>query len=430
MPVCIDGTMIPIVEVADKTDTGEPLDKYWLVMKKILIFSPYAFQNYGHGADYVSGLVEGFKKNKVIPSVLAFEGPQTLRCQCQYLSVPYSNLKRLNKGTRPYEHVLWGLRRVKREIRITNILKQLSIHRDYHHIILESFDYFSILGAIKNKGVSNRYSCIFHDTNFNTNQTSRVAAIYKYLAKFPAIQIVKNSKVAFVHGKSMRSNLIRSLSLSPSLSDKIVTIPHGAREIQVDQLVDYENAKKKLELPEDKRVLLSFGTYRRDKNYDMLFSSFKEIEGWLLVIAGPEGDVSLSELRALVEKFGIGEKIKIINGFIPLAEHGTMFGAADIVITLYKDLVVHDSGTAQNARGFLRPVVVGGPADLTEYVVRNKIGWQMDYNDPGSLKRILDTYSAYSREDIEDLQDCIRRCAEERSWKNVTAKIILHSGIA
>lgn len=86
----------------------------------------------------------------------------------------------------------------------------------------------------------------------------------------------------------------------------------------------------------------------------------------------------------------------------------------------------HESGTAQLARSFLRPVVVGGGPDLQDYVQTTAVGWAMDVKDLASVARGLQEVEQSGVLRSPRLQERIYACAVERSWPVVASASWAH----
>ena len=142
-----------------------------------------------------------------------------------------------------------------------------------------------------------------------------------------------------VHFEKAKEILIKQWQIS---SEKIDVIPHGIIPVQNDYSIC--EARQKLDLPENKKILLFFGSIRPNKGLDILLKSMQEIVRYnpdvLLVIAGAlPRDMSFQPYQDLIEKLNLDEHIKTFIEFIPDEKVDLFFAASDMVVLPYKNSV-------------------------------------------------------------------------------------------
>lgn len=390
-------------------------------MKEVILYSPGAFQPYGHSFDYSKGLAEAFHDLGYTVYIFGFDGslrfPETIHEERR-------SKKNTSKAKKTFvQKVKWGISKL---FNSGGILQEFtSFYSTFETkplVVFETFEYFSLSRVIP--AFSNNYFCVFHDTNFNFVQTSLIAGLYKYLARFPSRKIVKHSIRSFVHGAQMRSNFITQMGRK--YEGKIEAIPYGAPMPQ--KITDEVRlaSKKEMGLQVDKKYLLSFGTLRSDKEYEPILVALSNTENWFWIVAGPEGDYSYENIRELAQQYDVEEKLITHPRFIKNTEQKLFFTAADLVINLYKPFIRHESGTAQLARTYNMPVVAGGPPDLTDYVADRKIGWVT--NTTQNVTEILTLFENIDAQEKTSLYGNIRTLAESNSWPRVVDRILSYLG--
>ncbi|WP_375324219.1 hypothetical protein [Flagellimonas sp. GZD32] len=386
-------------------------------MEKILIFSQGAYQKYGHSFDYCKGLSTAFDKMGFEVHIFGVDGP--LKFPDNVVEVKINLDSNLQKKQTVLQKINWGFSRIKN---YQNVLNSFSNYYDSFHekpmVLFETFEYFSLANNIKKyKG---NCLCIFHDTNFNFKQTSLIAGIYKYLARYPSKVIVKNANCSFVHGNQMKLNFINQIG--EKHAHKIENIPYGAPvPIQISE-TERKNALLKLNLDTTKHYMLSFGTLRSDKEFQPIIEALLKNDNWEWIIAGPEGDISYKYILDLATKQNVSSKIKTFQRFILNEEQRDFFAVADVVVNLYKPFIRHESGTAQLARTYIKPVIVSGPPDLTEYVTLEKIGWVS--TEHLSVSKILRDFEDQSVSEKNEIKENIKELALKNAWPTVTQKIL------
>ncbi|MEO0526418.1 MAG: hypothetical protein AAFZ89_04290 [Bacteroidota bacterium] len=386
-------------------------------MNKIVIYSPGAFQKYGHSFDYSKGLAESFIELGYDVTIFGMSGPLSFQKKINVHKIDLAD--GLKAKHTLLQKIKWGFIRIKNYQRLSEEFKNYyQSLQNKPLVIFETFEYFSL--GFNIKPFANNYLCVFHDTNFNFKQTSLLAGIYKFLCRIPSRIILKNSKQAFVHGEKMKSNLVSQMG--SKYQKKISVIPYGAPTPRVTSIAPDKKSKQTLGLNLEARYLLSFGTLRSDKEYLPVVEVLKTKKNWGWIIAGPEGDYSYKQLEKLALDNGITDKIHTFPKFIQNHEQQNYFMASDLVINLYKPFIRHESGTVQLARTYNKPVLVSGPPDLTAYVAERNLGWIG--TSEHEIHNILSTYEKLDTEELQQLHSNIYDIAMENSWIKVAKKVL------
>ena len=122
------------------------------------------------------------------------------------------------------------------------------------------------------------------------------------------------------------------------------------------------------------KVLLFFGFVREYKGLKYLLTAMPQVIGRIdahLLIVGEFWDDKSSYLE-LIEEFGIGQAVTIVDRYIPNEELGFYFSAADVVVLPYVDAT--QSGVTQLAYGFEKPVITTSVGGIPEVVKDGETG--------------------------------------------------------
>ncbi len=135
-------------------------------------------------------------------------------------------------------------------------------------------------------------------------------------------------------------------------------------------------AKKLLQLDEDCNYLLFFGFIRAYKGLDLIIKAManplvKALPVKLLVAGEFYEDAA--PYHALIEQLGLHDKIILRTDFIPDAEVGNYFCAADMVVQPYKSAT--QSGVTQIGYHFEKPMLVTDVGGLKEIIPHGKVGY-------------------------------------------------------
>jgi len=185
--------------------------------------------------------------------------------------------------------------------------------------------------------------------------------------------IVTNSDRVIVH-EPYQLDTLRQI-MPERLHDKTRVIPHGAREVDI-----IADAKRKLGLPEDKKVILIIGYIRPSKNFELIIDIFPQIleryPDAVLVMAGRvRGQEYVDYRNQLLERIANSpahENIIIIRGQLPQHVFDQVLCAADVVVLPYK--IVSQSGILAHCLAFGRPLVASSSRALVDTLGRAKAG--------------------------------------------------------
>ena len=177
-------------------------------------------------------------------------------------------------------------------------------------------------------------------------------------------------------------------------------------------------ARERLDLPETAPVFLFFGFVRRYKGLHTLLDAFPEVLGRLpharLVVAG-EFYADESAYREQVNRLGLTDAVRFDADYIADADVGAYFCAADAVVQPY--VTATQSGVAQIAFHFGRPVITTDVGGLAEAVPDGEAGLVVPPEDPSAL---ADAMVRYVEESLEEkLIAGVRRERASYSWDHV-----------
>ncbi|NMO16600.1 glycosyltransferase [Pyxidicoccus fallax] len=394
---------------------------------RLLIFSPSAFQPSGHQQSYLTGLGEALSRLDVEVHVLGLRGsvtyPPPLVPHAVGGDAALASRSAYRERLGRLGDVAWGTHRLQRQANLLSELRRVHQHLGSPPLLFETFEYISLAAHLARARRRHRQVCIFHDTNFNLKHASPVAATYKLLARPFARHILRSVDRAFVHAPGMRENLVANVDPERRYMHKVEVLPYGAPHPDQVPRMKRAQARAALGLDTRRKVALAFGTLRADKCFRLVFEALARSPAWELLVAGPEGDVSYRQLEALREQTGLQERVRMVPGFIPVGEHARYFGAADAVLNLYDEHIRHESGTAQLARAFLRPVIAGGPPDLLDYVRETGAGWAVSPLTVDRLAEVLDDAARQDEAGRSDMERRIHAAAVARSWDAVASRV-------
>ena len=160
-------------------------------------------------------------------------------------------------------------------------------------------------------------------------------------------------------------------------------VPHPVYNIFGESLPK-EVARKQLNI-EKKNILLFFGYVRKYKGLNVLLDAMPQILEKIdltLMVVGEFYDDE-QKYRSQIAKLGLKKNVIIKSDYVPNEEVGKYFSAADVVILPY--LSATQSGIAQIAYNFDKPVIATDVGGLSEVVLHEKTGFVVSPNNPATL---------------------------------------------
>ena len=152
------------------------------------------------------------------------------------------------------------------------------------------------------------------------------------------------------------------------------------------QGIDRKDARKQLGVPPDVPMLLFFGFVRKYKGLQVLLESMRRVRDALpavqLVVAGECYD-DAEAYEAFVAEHNLAGHVQLQFKYMPEAEIPPLFSAADVVVQPY--ITATQSGVAQIAYHFERPLIVTDVGGLAEIVPHERAGLVVPPSDPEAL---------------------------------------------
>jgi D-inositol-3-phosphate glycosyltransferase len=218
---------------------------------------------------------------------------------------------------------------------------------------------------------------------------------------------------------TMSRSVLNDLDLFDKSKPKVYS-PHPLYDNFGDALPK-PDARKKLNLGGNEKVILFFGFIRDYKGLDILLGAMqdKEIKKLKikLLVAG-EFYTDSKPYFDLIKKYGLKDSVVMSNDFIPDAEVGTFFCASDLVVQPYKTAT--QSGVTQIAYHFDKPMVTTDVGGLAEIVPDGKVGYVVK----PEVSEISEAIVRFFKEDKAALFiDNIEIEKQKYTWERMTASI-------
>lgn len=188
-----------------------------------------------------------------------------------------------------------------------------------------------------------------------------------------------------------------------------------------------QEARLKLHLKQDDRVILFFGLIRKYKGLDLLIEAFSLLKANphnKLLIAG-EFYEDKQPYFDLISKYKLEEQIMLLNQFIPNDDVKYYFSAADIVALPYRSAT--QSGVTQVSFHFEVPTLVTNVGGLGEIIPHNVAGYVVEPN-PQAIASSLEDYFENNKE--QAFTEGMKQEKQKYEWSIFVNEIIaLYNGL-
>jgi glycosyltransferase involved in cell wall biosynthesis len=196
-------------------------------------------------------------------------------------------------------------------------------------------------------------------------------------------------------------------------------VPHPVYDI-FGAAGDRYNARAALGITEE-RVILFFGYVRRYKGLHLLLQAMPHLLAHFpvrLLVVGEFYDEEQS-YREQSRMLGIDHAVTFHSDYVPNDRVGVYFSAADLVILPY--LSATQSGIAQIAYNFDRPVIATDVGGLAEIVIDGRTGYVVPPENPEMLAEAIARFYREKRE--QEFTNNVREEKRKYTWDTLVAAI-------
>ncbi len=264
------------------------------------------------------------------------------------------------------------------------------------------------------------------DLSFRSEGRDAFRRVYKGFSGL-ALKLLLNKglvSAVFVHGEWIRTRLLSSFK-SSHLSSKIITAPYGIDTV-IGKKARPSKVRALLHIPEDAFVILAFGMIRRDKHIDDVIKATALVPDTVLVIAGKPVDLKKEEIKDLIIKAGITNRVFLYLDYIPEGEIGTFFTIADAIVLAHDKDFPGQSGPLHLACTYLVPVIASRVGEIERFVRENGVGEVFPAGDVDALARLISYLKELDKDGYRRYINNARNTAVRLSWAE-TCKIYINA---
>jgi len=216
--------------------------------------------------------------------------------------------------------------------------------------------------------------------------------------------------------------------MSDTVRDELLSLRSNAKFLQLEhpwydhfghQLPQNE-AKKMLNLDEDKKTVLFFGIIRAYKGLDLLIEAFDALgDDYQLVIAG-EIYGNDNQYEQMISSMSSKKRIHLFNRYISDEEVNVFFSASDVCVLPYRSAT--QSGVTATAFHFNVPIIATPVGGLPQTIGHEEKGL---LTDAISAVAIANTLSVYFAEGWKPrCQEAITVAKSQHSWDHFAKELL------
>lgn len=206
---------------------------------------------------------------------------------------------------------------------------------------------------------------------------------------------------------------------------KIHIVPHGDSDFLYNTPITREEARKKLGLPADQKLVLFFGQIKKVKGLDVLLRAHAivrdKMPGVKLLVVGKPWKVEQDEFDAIVKEKNL-EKDCILNyAYVPNEIIPYYFAAADIVTLPYRE--IYSSGVMIRSLDYSAAIISSDLDTFKKIIVEGENGVMFRNEDEKDLAEKIMTL-LQDEEKMKRLRINARKTADEKfSWQIIGSRV-------
>jgi len=227
----------------------------------------------------------------------------------------------------------------------------------------------------------------------------------------------------FVHTNKMRQQLISDYDI---FDKKITVIPFGINNYVPTTKLTRQQAREKLNIAVNDKVILFFGRITEYKGLDLLITAFAAVarrqKAVKLIIAGriERGYASYWEgIKKEIAGRGLEERVLVNTHFVPDNEVEVYYKAADILILPYRH--IFQTGVMFLSYNFGLPVLATDVGSLKDEIIEDRTGFVCRPEDPQDLAGKIELYfQSELYRNLKENRIWIKKYANEKySWEKI-----------
>lgn len=227
----------------------------------------------------------------------------------------------------------------------------------------------------------------------------------------------RTAKLVLVHNQFSYDFVKNKIDDTPS---KLRIISHVSFE-NVISGISKTNARNKLSLPLDRKLVLFFGMIKQSKGLDVLISAMKNIEADL-VIAGRMRNHGFGNYLKQINNLGLNDSVHLYLDYISNENREAYFQSADIIVLPYKK--IFHSGVLMLALKYELPIVASDITPFKEFTKDFKCLELFEMDSSANLNKVMLNILAEGEIKNELIEQGRLKLAKDHNPKIIAATIL------
>jgi D-inositol-3-phosphate glycosyltransferase len=263
--------------------------------------------------------------------------------------------------------------------------------RIFHILWNNKFELFDrTLLMLYYKALRKKIVLTVHNVN-SRKRDSKDSALNRFTLRFQ----YRLANHIFVHTEQMKRELVEEFDVQ---GVRVSVIPFGINNAVPNTFLTECEARRRLDIDNNKRIILFFGHITPYKGLEYLIDAFQQIlagrDDYRLVIAGrPKNcDRYWAAIQQTIHKEVQAGEVLLRAEFIPDDETEVYFKAADVLVLPYRH--IYQSGVLFLGYSFGLPVLAADVGSLKDEIVEGKTGFVFKPGDAADLAKAIERYFA------------------------------------
>lgn len=234
--------------------------------------------------------------------------------------------------------------------------------------------------------------------------------------------IYKMTDSITTHNEFSKQELQKKENLA---NEQISIIPHGNYLPFIEVYKDELEARKHLNIPENKTVLLFFGLIKKEKGLEVLLKAIHELKSKyadiLLVIAGRPWNNTFSEYQDIIDRYNLSENCILHTKFIPDEDVKYYYAASDLVVLPY--IKIYQSGVLLMSLSYKKISIVSDLPPMTDIITDNNTGFVFKNGDSFSLAKKIEDILSDKYDLIRISNNAQKIVTNKYDWNNIGSQM-------
>lgn len=397
------------------------------VSRPIAVLVTGAMAMHGHGTRYARALAAGLAREgyrvvlvspPVHPSAVAGLGSDVEHVTVgeDFRSLDADRYRRfgpLASIARGFMRLWRGLGFGRGVVRAVDALRDRGDPAVVHVLDSEYVSLIALLRWLHRFPRTDRFATL-HPSDFGGGRLTP-GTLYKRIVRGALSRELRRAAGVFCHGPWIAERLHVQLGLPMTQLVPLYYPSDGA-----DLSLSVPDARARLSLDADARVVLWFGMIRRNKRVDFALRTLALLpETYVLLVAGHPAEVGEEALLVMARQSGVEHRVRWHLRYLDEDEIPAFFSAADVVLSTHAPSFTSASGPVSDARSYRRPVVCGSVGQLGAYVEDFGVGRVVREDEPAAfahaITELVETERAGGG---AEMAARIERAATQLSWES------------